>query len=57
MRALENEMLLRIRKQGLDVSPKILIVCDSKNPPLTPLLPIALTDITNEILALHFIEY
>lgn len=26
VRALENEMLLRIRKQGLDVTPRILIV-------------------------------
>lgn len=26
VRALENEMLLRIQKQGLDVVPKILIV-------------------------------
>ena len=26
VRALENEMLLRIQKQGLDVIPKILIV-------------------------------
>lgn len=27
VRALENEMLLRIQRQGLDVIPKILIVC------------------------------
>lgn len=27
VRALENEMLLRIQKQGLDVTPRILIVC------------------------------
>jgi Sucrose synthase len=26
VRALENEMLLRMQKQGLDVDPKILIV-------------------------------
>lgn len=26
VRALENEMLVRIKKQGLDVDPKILIV-------------------------------
>ena len=26
VRALENEMILRIRKQGLDVTPRILIV-------------------------------
>lgn len=26
MRALENEMLLRIKRQGLDIIPKILIV-------------------------------
>lgn len=26
VRALENEMLLRIKKQGLDIDPKILIV-------------------------------
>lgn len=26
VRALENEMLLRIRKQGLDFTPRILIV-------------------------------
>jgi len=32
VRALEKEMLVRIQKQGLDVSPKILIVCDSKSP-------------------------
>lgn len=27
VRALENEMLLRIHKQGLDVTPRLLIVC------------------------------
>jgi sucrose synthase len=27
VRALENEMLLRIKQQGLDITPKILIVC------------------------------
>lgn len=32
VRALEKEMVVRIQKQGLDVSPKILIVCDSKSP-------------------------
>lgn len=26
VRALENEMLLRIRRQGLDITPRILIV-------------------------------
>lgn len=26
VRALENEMLVRIQKQGLDITPKILIV-------------------------------
>lgn len=26
VRALENEMLLRIQKQGLDITPRILIV-------------------------------
>jgi len=26
VRALENEMLLRIKKQGLDLTPRILIV-------------------------------
>ncbi|RRT79843.1 hypothetical protein B296_00021287 [Ensete ventricosum] len=29
VRALENEMLLRIKKQGLDIDPKILIVSES----------------------------
>lgn len=28
VRALENEMVLRLEKQGLDVTPKILIVSD-----------------------------
>jgi hypothetical protein len=29
VRALENEMVLRLKKQGLDVTPKILIVSSS----------------------------
>ena len=29
VRALENEMLNRIKKQGLDITPRILIVCPS----------------------------
>ena len=46
VRALENEMLIKIQKQGLDVSPKILIVCDSKS---------AILGMTRNILS-HFIE-
>lgn len=29
VRALENEMLSRIKNQGLDITPRILIVCSS----------------------------
>jgi len=29
VRALENEMLRRIKQQGLDIKPRILIVCSS----------------------------
>lgn len=55
MRALENEMLRRIQKQGLDVSPKILIVSDSKSP-LLNLHSVSFIDLMNEALSSYFIE-
>lgn len=40
LRALENEMIRRIEKQGLSITPRILVVCQ-----VTLLITVMLTDV------------